>query len=170
VGTFRVSVSKQYLGFSAAHFLTFRGHACESLHGHNYRIAVTVEGPLDPECHFVVDFAVLKQTVRALADQLDHRVILPSTSDKLTFRRINGMTLVDYLGGLRYQFPDRDCATLPIANSTAERLAEWFAHQVAATLKAAGVTLDALELEVEESPGQSATYLLRCDSPSPELS
>ncbi|MCA9762275.1 MAG: hypothetical protein KC544_04000, partial [Gemmatimonadetes bacterium] len=33
VGTFRVTVSKDYLVFSSAHFITFRGHTCESLHG-----------------------------------------------------------------------------------------------------------------------------------------
>ena len=35
-GRFSVSVSKDYLTFSAAHFLTIPNHKCESLHGHNY--------------------------------------------------------------------------------------------------------------------------------------
>ena len=57
--SFQVSVSKESLGFSAAHFLTLRGHMCERLHGHNYRLSVTVEGTVDPATGFVVDFAVL---------------------------------------------------------------------------------------------------------------
>ena len=32
---FRVQVSKDYLVFASAHFITFRGHQCETLHGHN---------------------------------------------------------------------------------------------------------------------------------------
>ncbi|MBA3521290.1 MAG: 6-carboxytetrahydropterin synthase, partial [Gemmatimonadales bacterium] len=38
--SFRVQVSKDYLVFASAHFITFRGHQCESLHGHNYRVGV----------------------------------------------------------------------------------------------------------------------------------
>ena len=37
-GEFRVSVSKDYLVFASAHFITFAGHRCEGLHGHNYRV------------------------------------------------------------------------------------------------------------------------------------
>ncbi len=40
---FRVQVSKDYMVFASAHFITFRGHQCESLHGHNYRVGVAVE-------------------------------------------------------------------------------------------------------------------------------
>ena len=158
MGSFRVSVNKDYLGFAAAHFITFRGHTCESLHGHNYRVGVTVAGPIDPECHFVVDFAVLKQIVRALVNSLDHRVLLPTRNPKLVYRHAGGMTLVDYLGELTYQFPDRDCAMLPVANSTAEMLAEWIAGEVARELGTAGCPFDELEIEVEESTGQSAIY------------
>ena len=46
-GEFRVSVSKDYLVFASAHFITFAGHRCEGLHGHNYRARVTIEGALD---------------------------------------------------------------------------------------------------------------------------
>ncbi|MES1259416.1 MAG: 6-carboxytetrahydropterin synthase [Gemmatimonadota bacterium] len=158
MGSFRISVSKDYLSFAAAHFITFRGHACESLHGHNYRVAIVIEGPIDPECHFVVDFAVLKRIVRTKVDQIDHRVLLPTENPKLAFREADGMTYVEYLGTQTYQFPTRDCAMLPIANTTAEMLAEWFAREVRDELHAAGSRIDMLEIEVEESAGQSATY------------
>jgi hypothetical protein len=46
---FRVQVSKDYLVFASAHFITFRGHQCETLHGHNYRVGVAVEGSVDAE-------------------------------------------------------------------------------------------------------------------------
>ncbi|HEY4320028.1 MAG TPA: 6-carboxytetrahydropterin synthase [Gemmatimonadales bacterium] len=158
MGSFRVNVSKQYLGFAAAHFITFRGHLCESLHGHNYRVAVTAEGEVDPECHFVIDFAILKRVVRAHADALDHRVLLPSRNPKLAFRVDGDMTLVDYLGRQTYQFPTRDCVMLPIANSTAEMIAEWLASAVRRSLAEEGISPQVLEIEVEESPGQSAFY------------
>jgi len=158
VGRFRVTVSKDYLVFSSAHFITFRGHTCESLHGHNYRIAVTVEGPIDSECLFVVDFAILKRIVRKYVDQIDHRVLLPTRNSKLAFREEHGMTFVEYFGTQTYQFPTRDCAMMPIANTTAEMIAEWLTTNVRDDLASEGAQLSFIEIEVEESFGQSATY------------
>jgi 6-pyruvoyltetrahydropterin/6-carboxytetrahydropterin synthase len=163
MGTFRIKVCKDYLAFAAAHFITFRGHACEALHGHNYRVGIVIEGPIDPECQFVVDFGILKRIVRTRIDLLDHRVLLPTANPKLTFREADGMTFVTYLGVQTYQFPTRDCAMLPIANTTAEMIAEWFALQVQDDLRAAGGIVDLLEIEVEESVGQSASYSERRD-------
>lgn len=158
MGTFRVSVSKDYLVFSSAHFITLRGHTCESLHGHNYRVAVTVEGPIDAECLFVVDFAILKRIVRKYVDQMDHRVLLPTRNPKLAFRASDGMTYVEYFGVQTYQFPTRDCAMMPIANTTAEMIAEWLTLNVRDDLRTEGAPLSFLQIEVEESFGQSATY------------
>ena len=44
---YHVRIAKEELVFSAAHFITFAGDVCERLHGHNYRLAVEVAGPLD---------------------------------------------------------------------------------------------------------------------------
>lgn len=163
MGTFRVSVSKDYLVCSAAHFITFRGHTCETLHGHNYRLGVTVEGPIDAECLFVVDFAILKRVVRRYVDQMDHKVLLPTNNPKVAYRTQGNLTLVDYFGELTYQFPTKDCALLPVANTTAEMLAEWVAKGVRADLEREGCQLSFLEIEVEESFGQSASYSERLD-------
>ena len=170
MGTFQVSVSKDYLGFAAAHFITLRGHICETLHGHNYRVAVTVAGPIDPECHFVIDFAVLKGAVRRWTDSLDHRVLLPMNNPKLAYREADGLTIVDYVGALAYQFPTRDCVMLPMANTTAEMLAEWFATRISDDLIASGVGFDTLDVEVEESPGQSAFFRSSDAAPGNRLS
>jgi len=158
VGTFRVSVSKDYLVFSSAHFITYRGHACESLHGHNYRVGVSVEGPIDNECLFVVDFAILKRIVRKYVDAVDHRVLLPTNNPKLAYRTDGAMTFVEYFGLQTYQFPTKDCAMLPIANTTAEMIAEWLAIHVRDDLASEGIKLTFLQIEVEESVGQTASY------------
>ena len=158
VGTFRVSVSKDYLVFSSAHFITYRGHACESLHGHNYRVGVSVEGPIDDECLFVVDFAILKRIVRKYVDAIDHRVLLPTNNPKLAYRTDGAMTFVEYFGLQTYQFPTKDCAMMPIANTTAEMIAEWLAIHVRDDLASEGIKLTFLQIEVEESVGQTATY------------
>lgn len=157
--TFRVQVSKDYLVFASAHFITFKGHQCETLHGHNYRVGVAVEGALDSETRFVLDFSVLKQLTRRLVDAIDHKVLLPIQNPKLSFREEGDRLAVDYFGTPTYVFPKRDCAMLPIQNSTAEMLAQYLGTQVRDELGKGGYAhLSLLELEVEENYGQSAIY------------
>ena len=72
---FRVRVSGDDLVFSAAHFITFAG-GCEPLHGHDYRVAAEVFGPLDDD-HCVVDFVVLGELLTAILRDYDHAVLLP---------------------------------------------------------------------------------------------
>ncbi len=156
---FQVTVSKDYLSFSSAHFITFRGHKCESLHGHNYRVGVTVTGQVDPECQFVLDFAVLKEILRPMVEAIDHKVLLPTASPKMTLEESGDQLTVIYLGARRYQFPRSDCALLPVTNTTAEMLAEYFATTMQAEIEGRGFDhLTELEIEVEESPGQAARY------------
>ncbi len=156
---FRVQVSKDYMVFASAHFITFRGHQCESLHGHNYRVGVAVEGTVDSECLFVLDFSVLKQITRQLVDEIDHKVLLPALNPKLGYREDGDRLAVDYFGEPTYVFPKTDCAMLPIKNTTAEMLAQYLGTRVRDELARGGYTrLTRLELEVEENYGQSAIY------------
>ena len=167
MSTFRVSVSKDYLVFASAHFITFRGHQCETLHGHNYRLGISVEGTLDDEVRFVVDFSVLKQAARRVVDAVDHKVLLPLRNPKLVISEKGGSVHVTVNGEPRYVFPRRDCALLPIENSTAELLAEYLGDQVRDDLLAQGLThLTLLELDVEESPGQVAVYRRELGTPA----
>ena len=163
-GDFRISVSKDYLMFSSAHFITFKGHQCEALHGHNYRVGVVAEGTVDEECLFVLDFSVIKKMVRKLVDEIDHRVLLPIQNPKLGFSEADGMLSVAYFGKPTYVFPKSDCALLPLPNTTAEMLAEYLSGLLREELRKGGVhNLSLIEIEVEESPGQSATHRLVLD-------
>ena len=156
---FRVEVSKDYLVFASAHFITFRGHQCESLHGHNYRVGVAVEGAVDSECLFVLDFSVLKRIVRSRVDEIDHKVLLPQHNPKLAFREEGNRLAVDYFGEPTYVFPRADCVLLPIPNTTAEMLAQYLGSRVRDELARAGYRhLTLLEMEVEENYGQSASW------------
>ena len=156
-GEFRVSVSKDYLVFASAHFITFAGHRCEGLHGHNYRVRVTIDGRVNEESWFVFDFVELKKIMRRLCDEIDHLVLLPLQSDRVQVREEGETVSVAVDGKPRYLFPRRDCALLPIPNTTVEMLAEMLIDRLRAALGAAGASgLTAIEMEVEESFGQSA--------------
>ena len=59
-----IKVQKDYLKFSAAHFLIFPDGTAERLHGHNYKVYVEVSSELDPH-GLVLNFKTLKPLVRA---------------------------------------------------------------------------------------------------------
>ena len=88
MANFKVQVSKDYLVFCAAHFVTYDG-VSEPLHGHNYRASVTVEGTLQ-EDHFVFNFVTLKRIMHGLVDQLDHLTLLPEFNPYFHLTRANG--------------------------------------------------------------------------------
>jgi len=158
-GEFSVSVAKDYLVFASAHFITFAGHRCEGLHGHNYRARVTVEGQLDQETWFVFDFVVLKRLMRELCDQIDHKVLLPLENPKIQVTEDGDAVKVAYEGKPRYEFPRADCSLLPVPNTTVEMLAELLATRLRAELEKMGARgLTAIEMEVEENFGQWAVY------------
>ena len=158
-GEFKIEVTKDYLVFASAHFITFEGHQCETLHGHNYRVGVVLEGGLDEESWYVVDFSKVKRMMKRLTDEIDHRVLLPLENPKLQITEEGDSVTVTYLGTPRYRFPRRDCALLPIPNSTVEMLARYLVGQVRRELEGMGVShLTAIQMEVEENFGQSAIY------------
>jgi 6-pyruvoyltetrahydropterin/6-carboxytetrahydropterin synthase len=158
---YRVSVTKDYLVFSSAHFITFAGHRCEGLHGHNYRVRVTVEGALDDEAWFVFDFVELKQVMKKLCDEIDHLVLLPLESTRITVLEEGEIVKVSVDGTPRYVFPRKDCALLPIPNTTVEMLARLLTSRLRQELTARGATgLTAIDMEVEENFGQTAVYRL----------
>jgi 6-pyruvoyltetrahydropterin/6-carboxytetrahydropterin synthase len=158
-GEFSVSVSKDYLVFASAHFITFAGHRCEGLHGHNYRASVTLDGALDEESWFVFDFVILKRLMRTLCDEIDHKVLLPLQNPKLQIVEEGESVRVAYEGKPRYVFPKTDCSLLPIPNTTVEMLAQLLANRLRAALDNMGARgLTAVTMEVEENFGQSAVY------------
>ena len=59
--------------FEASHQLPRHPGKCRNLHGHSYRLVVTVERPVEPTSGMAIDFGDLKTVVRREAlDRLDH--------------------------------------------------------------------------------------------------
>ncbi len=74
--------------FSAAHRLRISGHKCENLHGHNWRVCVTIEGRELREDGMLMDFHDLKALVGAVVGRLDHAYL----NDVPPFDRLNPTT------------------------------------------------------------------------------
>ncbi len=155
---FRVHLTKDHLVFSAAHFITFNGNVCERLHGHNWRVAVEVEGGLD-ENGYVFDFIALRDTTQQLVLALDHHMLLPTQHPRIHVTA-DDTEVTARFEHRRWVFPREDCVLLPIANTTAELIAQWLGEQLAAEIaKRAGHSIDTLRVDIEENFGQWA----RCE-------
>ena len=65
-------VSREF-SFEAAHELPAHPGRCRHLHGHGYRLRVTLRAPVDPETGLAIDFGDVKRVVRErVLDTLDH--------------------------------------------------------------------------------------------------
>ncbi len=159
---YHVRISTDDLVFSAGHFITFAKDACERLHGHNYRVAAEVHGPLDRNC-YVVDFGALRDMLKAILGELDHRVLLPAEHPQIRVRA-DDREVVATFRDRRWVFPRSDCVLLPVSNTTAEKLAGYIGERLLDDLGARFGTRPALvRIEVAECDGQSAVCELRRD-------
>ncbi|MGQ9572294.1 MAG: 6-pyruvoyl trahydropterin synthase family protein [Dehalococcoidia bacterium] len=148
---YKVSVQRNTLSFSAAHFTASQGQA-EPLHGHNYVLLVEVEGDLTDDA-WVIDFRELKTLAEALCHQLDHRFLLPRDNPSLQATDQDDAWHIVF-AGRRYVIPKSDVCVLPLDNTTAERLAQWFCQRLAEALAKRG-NITSVTVGVEESPGQA---------------
>ena len=75
-GYFSMEIYKEFT-FEAAHLLpnTPPGHKCGRLHGHSFAVRVYIEGPLQPEAGWVMDYADIKTHFMPVWEQLDHRYL-----------------------------------------------------------------------------------------------
>ena len=152
---YKVRVTKDHLVFSAAHFITFNGNICERLHGHNWRVAAELTGPLD-ENGYVFDFIALRDQLQKIVDALDHRVLLPTGHQKIKVSEENDEIQATF-EKRRWVFPKEDCILLPVENTTAELIARWIGQQLLTVIGShASNQIELLQIEVEENFGQWA--------------
>jgi 6-pyruvoyltetrahydropterin/6-carboxytetrahydropterin synthase len=67
----------QAFTFEAAHRLPNvpATHRCHRMHGHSYRVELQMDGPVDPETGFVIDFFEVEDVFAPLLAQLDHHCL-----------------------------------------------------------------------------------------------
>ncbi len=156
---FKVSVYKQDFDFSAAHFITYGGR-CESIHGHNYRVEITLWGENGPDA-FLYNFSDLKPLVRQECKALDHRMLLATKNPLLQIKLENEEVEVRF-GSRHYLFPENEVILLPIENTTAELLAFYLLGRLRKGLYEQArpelARLRRIEVMMEEQPGQAAYY------------
>ena len=148
-------------GFSAAHQLRYYDGKYENLHGHNWTVSCLISGT--PDRHgMVIDFIFLRDTLTEIISKLDHCMLLPTENSflQVTMQTEQGQeeVLVKF-GERRWVFPADECRLLPLANTTAELLAEWIGNELIHILKQSNYSQTRnIRIEVDECFGQSASW------------
>jgi 6-pyruvoyltetrahydropterin/6-carboxytetrahydropterin synthase len=153
VHTLRFDGWKLNLHFSAAHCIPFH-EKCERLHGHQYAVHMEIEGELDKETGWVVDFTNAKKALKEIAGELDHRVLIPTGKGRVT-HEVTEQTVVMGIMDKRYTFPREDCVLLDIPTTTAEHLAAYILNQLVKRVDFP-VTVHGVRVGVDEGYGQGA--------------
>ncbi|KAB2962819.1 MAG: hypothetical protein F9K18_09330 [Thermoanaerobaculia bacterium] len=148
-------LAKEDFKFSVAHFTLFGPQAAEPLHGHNYRLSLTVAGRQLDDAGLLVGAARVKELARALCAELDDRILLPTESPWLAIRQADGSVECEY-AERHYRFPAAEVLLLPLANTSMELLARFAWERLAGGPELAG--LDSLAVEIAETAGQSCRY------------
>ncbi|HEU4613755.1 MAG TPA: 6-carboxytetrahydropterin synthase [Kofleriaceae bacterium] len=158
----RIVIAREQYKFSCAHMTVFPDGTKERLHGHNYTVAVAIDVD-SVALADMIPFTPIKQALGELCATFKERVLLAQHNPHFEIVRDDG-ELEFRLCGERYVLPRGDALLVPVDNISVEQLA---AH-VASVLRGKLSVLDAphvraLEVTVEESPGQgaSATLALR---------
>jgi 6-pyruvoyltetrahydropterin/6-carboxytetrahydropterin synthase len=138
--------------FSSCHFIP--GHErCGCLHGHVYAISAKIHGEPNVD-GIILDFIKLKAMLRELAEELDHRLILPGNSRHLSIQMNDDQVEVTSPDKF-YSFPATDVVILDIESSSAEALAAYMLTRVAADFDMPG-NVTRIEIGVDEGRGQGA--------------
>ena len=152
----KVTVERNTLRFAAAHFATYEGQ-CEPLHGHNYDVIIEVEGELTDDS-WVIDFAALKSIAGDLCRELHHKFLLQRESKVLKIDEGTSNWKVRFQER-GWVFPKSEVVPLLIDNTTAERLAQYFAGRLREQLAARGATnITSITVGIEEMPGQTGWW------------
>ncbi len=139
------------LRFSACHIIPEHGK-CSRLHGHTYTIHSRIHGSLN-EYGIVLDFEIVKNALREIITELDHKLLIPSRSTH--FKIESGPLVKVFLGEKEYQFPEEDITLMDIPSATAESLANFILEKLISTMEIPK-NVTKIELGVDEGWGQGA--------------
>lgn len=139
--------------------MIFENGTREPLHGHNYRVQVRGEAPALAG-DMVFDFLDIKPIVREVCDFLDHKLLIPKDNKHLKIYTEKKNYIIETPDECQFSIPMSDVLLLPILNTSAERIAVYICDSIREKItQKFGFSFNSLEVEVEETPGQSAVYL-----------
>jgi 6-pyruvoyltetrahydropterin/6-carboxytetrahydropterin synthase len=142
-----IRVTKEF-SFEMAHALHNYDGPCRNIHGHSYRLYVTLSGipednPASPKNGMVIDFSDLKNIVRnEIVNKFDHALVIGKWYEKEKMDLLEGMfgntiivdyqptcenLVADFAGRIRHKLPENAKLHSLKLYETATSYAEWYA-------------------------------------------
>ena len=154
----RITIEKDYLHFSCAHFTIFNAGCRENLHGHNYHLKCELDAHvgIDGLCF---DYNLIKTALSDLCASLDEFTLLPEKSPFLTIEHNAGgdaKSVIAHFGEESIPFLARDIKCLPVSNITIEELSRWLLEELAEKIALTSLPILKLSLGVSSGEGQWA--------------
>ncbi|MDH7516839.1 MAG: 6-carboxytetrahydropterin synthase [Candidatus Thermoplasmatota archaeon] len=143
---------KSNLRFSSAHIIP-EYEKCGRLHGHTYAVHAKVNGKCDKN-GIIMDFSLLKDILKQITDELDHKVLIPEKNTNVKIEKDNSSVRISFLGK-KYVFPLVDCVFLPVGSTTAENLAGYVLDKLQKNIDIPK-NIESIEIGVDEGFGQGA--------------
>ena len=129
--------------FEAAHLLPGYNGGCKNLHGHSYKIKVTVEGPRNKGWGMVLDFKQLKKIIKEVVP--DHK-FLAYVEDEIAMQIVS----ILYQNNLDYVLFDFD--------TTAENMVGYFAARIQDELDKLYDDVRVVKIRLWETTNSEATW------------
>ena len=118
-----IEIDKEDIKFSAAHFTIFSATERERLHGHNFKVFMSVVAPVHDD-GLCFSYHLLKDRLRDFCNSLDEYTILPAHSPNMSVED-DGNTFVANHNGDVMRFLKTDTKVLPVRNTTVEELSHF---------------------------------------------
>lgn len=147
----RIDGWKSHIIFSSAHFIPDYTK-CGRLHGHSYAIHAILDGEIGKK-GILYDFSEIKEVMREIAKEMDHKIILPTKGGIDILERKEEVEI--QFQDKRYVFPREECFFLPCPASSAEYLAQHVLQSVLKKIKMP-LNIKSIKIGIDEGPGQGA--------------
>lgn len=136
--------------FSGTHVIPMH-KKCGRLHGHDYAINTIIVGDIGQN-GVIMDFIKVKEFLRGVAAELDHRVLIPQRDPGVT---ISKDYVLYQVGDKEFRLPVCDCILLDIEVASAETLADFVLKRLLEKVKFPK-NVHRIEIGVDEGRGQGA--------------
>ncbi len=148
-----IEIAKQYLHFSIAHFTIFSATDRERLHGHNFRLAVSITGEIDDN-GLCFDYAIYKTILQELCQKYNEYTIIAKNSPHLTIKEGGDFYLITH-NEITVPMLKADTILLPVLNVTIEELSQYLLGEVLADHKLIDeLKISRFEMRVSSGPDQ----------------
>ena len=154
----RITIEKDHMHFSCAHFTIFSANHRENLHGHNYHLKCELDASVGSD-GLCFDYNQIKKALVQLCESLDEFTLLPENSPFLSIEHNAGgdpKKIIANFGEESIPFLTRDIKCLPVSNITIEELSRWLLDELIETVSLARLPIQALSLGVSSGEGQWA--------------